>query len=121
MRAEIRSFEWEHENDDQSVGLVLHAGPVGGPGDETFHVSVCTPAALNVLLERDGIVVGRHLLLVDRVDRIRIEAFLADRLRRIDGKSWDVLAEKISRIGYWEFEDYIPSPDAPRIAGSGVG
>ena len=108
MRAEIRSFEWETESDDQSVGLLLHAGPVGGPGDETFHVSVCTPAALNVLLARDGIVIGRHLLLVERVDRTRIEAFLADRLRRIDGDSWDVLAEKISRIGYWEFEDYTP-------------
>ena len=71
-------------------------------------MSVSTPAALNVLLARDGIVIGRHLLLVKRVDRTRIEAFLADRLRRIDGDSWDVVAEKISRIGYWEFEDYTP-------------
>lgn len=108
MRAEIKSFEWEHESDHQPVSLVFHAGPVGGPGDETFHVSVCTPTALTALLARDGIVVGRHLLLVERIDRSRVEAFLADRLRRVDGDSWEVLAEKIGRIGYWEFEDYTP-------------
>ena len=35
-------------------------GPEGVPGEDTFHITVCTPHTLTFLLDRDGIVVGRH-------------------------------------------------------------
>ncbi len=115
MRAVIRSFEWNDlrpdRGIDQTVNLVMLIGPQNGPGDETFQITVCTPQATKALLDRDGIVVGRHLLLVRDLDPAKIEAFLHDRLRRLDGNNWPELAEKIGRLAYWEFEDYTAASD----------
>ncbi|MDQ2848153.1 MAG: immunity 8 family protein [Actinomycetota bacterium] len=115
MRAAIRSFQWDDlrpdRGVDQTINLVMVIGPQDGPGDETFQITVCTPEALTVLLDRDGIVVGRHLLLVGGINKTKIEAFLQDRLRRLDGDNWGGLAEKISRLAYWEFEDYTAPTD----------
>jgi hypothetical protein len=116
MRAEIASFEWpdlERDGVDGSAlsmtSLVFIARPLGSTGGETFQVRVCTPVGLNDLLARDGVVVGRHLLFVSTIDIERIEASIRDRLRRLDADTWRELAEKIGRIGYWEFEDYTES------------
>jgi hypothetical protein len=49
---------------------------------------VCTPAALGRLVERDGVVVGRHFVFVDGLNTERVEAVIADRLRRLDGETW---------------------------------
>lgn len=69
-------------------------GPQDSPGDETFQITVCTPQAITALLDRDGVVVGHHLLLVSDIDPAKIEAFLHDRLRRLDGNSWGDLARR---------------------------
>jgi hypothetical protein len=113
MRAEVSNFEWPDferngfdTSEAASTPLVFVARPLGSIGGETFQVNVCTPDGLNDLLARDGVVVGRHLLFVPVVDTERIEEFIRDRLRRLDGDTWRELAEKIGRIGYWEFEDY---------------
>ena len=111
MRAIIQAFEWDAVGDnrgtDEVVGeLVLHVGPINGPGDELFTVHVCTIDALAKLLHRDGMVIGRHYLFVPGINTERIEAFLNDRMRRLDGDNWRDLAQKIARIGSWEFEDY---------------
>jgi hypothetical protein len=113
MRAEVVSFEWpdlEHTGteprDARVTSLVLIARPLGGQGGETFHVIVCTPDGLTDLLARDGAVFGRHFLFVPVVNTERVESLIRDRLRRLDGETWTTLAEKIGRIGYWEYEDY---------------
>jgi hypothetical protein len=109
MRADIRSFGWDDllidPRTDRPINLVMIVGPLDGPGDEIFQITVCTAEALKVLLDRDGIVVGLHLLLVAGLNPSRIEAFLEDRVRRLDADTWLELAAKIGRIGYWEFED----------------
>jgi hypothetical protein len=46
-----------------------------------------------------------HYLFVPGINTERIEAFLNDRMRMLDGDNWRDLAEKIARIGSWEFED----------------
>jgi hypothetical protein len=51
-------------------------------------------------------VIGRHYLFVPGINTERIEAFLNDRMRRLDGDNWWDLAQKIARIGSWEFEDH---------------
>jgi hypothetical protein len=76
-----------------------------GPGSENFRITICTRAAVDALVERDGIVIGRHLLIVGNLNTARIEALLHDRLRRLDADTWQQLAEKIGRLAYWEFVD----------------
>jgi hypothetical protein len=111
MRAEIRYFEWPDleraKAGSSDVTLVVFAaGPIGSAGEETFQAQVCTPRGLLTLLERDGIVFGRHYIFVPSIDPERVETAVRDRLRRIDADSWQDLAEKIGRLGFWEFEDY---------------
>lgn len=112
MHAEVRYVTWpdlEHGHGpdaDRSTLLVFAAGPVGGPGEETFQATVCTPDALAELVAGDGVVPGRHFLFVESIDRDRVEAFIRDRLRRISGDTWSDVAEKIGRLGHWEFEDH---------------
>ena len=116
MRAEVKHFEWSDSDlageleIGRSVSLRFLAGPVGEVGEESFDVTVCTPEALRELVDRDGVVIGRHLLFVSSVSKERLEDFIRDRLRRLDGDTWPTLAEKIGRIGYWEFEDYAAAP-----------
>ncbi len=112
MRAEVRYFEWPDlergadPRETTSTLMVFAAGPLGGSGEETFQTTVCTPAGLSALVERDGVVAGRHFLFVDRIVTAQVEDFVRDRLRRMDGETWSELAGKIGRLGYWEFEDY---------------
>lgn len=116
MRAEVKYFEWPDlerggtsASEQKSTLLVFAAGPLNGPGEETFQATVCTPDAITDMIQRDGVVIGRHQLLVDSIDVTRVENTVRDRLRRIDGPTWPDLAAKIGRIGLWEFEDYTPA------------
>jgi hypothetical protein len=118
MRAEVGYFEWTDLEHDRSVGteptstlLVFTAGPAGQPSGETFQVIVATQEALAELIARDDIVIGRHYLFVSIIRQDRVEDFIRDRVGRLDGRDWNQLAEKIARIGYWEFEDYTERQD----------
>jgi hypothetical protein len=114
MRAEVRTFEWTDANyeiqDGKEVSLptllVLHAGGVGGRGADLFHVEITTPEAFRAVIDRTGILLGRHYLIVDNFSRPRVEAFVSKLISQRDEASWDDLAAKIRRLAYWEFEDY---------------
>jgi hypothetical protein len=58
------------------------------------------------MVQRDGLVIGRHLMLVASIDPRKVEDTVRDRLRRIDAANWPDLAMKVGHIGLWEFEDY---------------
>lgn len=115
MRAAIRSFEWDDLRSDRSVdevvNLVMTIGPLNARGEEIFQIAICTPQAVDALLRRDSIMSGRHLLLVSDFVPAKIEAFLSDRLSRLDGRDWPELADKIGRLALWEFEDYATAND----------
>ena len=125
MRAKIRFFEWDglrpDRRSDEPVNLTMIIGPLDGPGDEVFQVTICTLEAISSLVARDGMLLGRYLLIVDGMNTARVEAFFEDRLRRLDGDTWPQLAEKIARIARWEFEDNTLAPGTAlpvrRVAG----
>jgi len=35
-----------------------------------------------------------------------LESYLARRVERCEGRTWEDVAEQLARLGYWEFEDY---------------
>jgi hypothetical protein len=88
--------------------LQLIAGPSGEDGEESFDVTVCTPAWLQRNLGRTDIVMGRHYLFVRRYDYQGLMRFLVDYCQNCRGDSWSEVAEQLGRIGKWEFEDYRP-------------
>jgi Immunity protein 8 len=82
-------------------------GPLGLKGEESFDILVCTPDwfAANM---KDEIVFGRHYLFVKNYNYQALDEFLQKYCASCEGVSWKDVAEKIGRIGMWEFEDYVP-------------
>lgn len=93
-----------------SVWITATVGPLGEEGGEQFQIRVCTPLYLKGEVMGGQAVWGRHALIVERYDprliRTKIETYL-DRCR---GDDWTAVAERVARIGLWEFEDYCPHP-----------
>lgn len=94
------------ENAGVWVRLVI--GPNDGPGEESFDVLVCTPLWLRGVVVKGGPRVGRHHLIVDPFDLREACDFLRRRVESVEGADWSSIAERLGRLGYWEFEDYSP-------------
>jgi hypothetical protein len=94
------------EPDNFGFLLELSAGPKGEEGVESFDVMVCTPQWLISNKSKEDIIIGRHYLIVFEYDYERLMAYLKKYADAIDEKDWNGVAEKMSRIGRWEFEDY---------------
>jgi hypothetical protein len=118
MRPVIKAFDgiWDEpdeyvspdpENDSFTLRMLI--GPPDSPGLESFDVLVCTPEWLAGAV-REGPQIGRHMLIVERLDLAKVEAFLRQRVEQIRGSTWSEVAEKVARIGYWELEDVRPGP-----------
>ena len=93
---------------DFSVVLRVMVGPVGAEGQESFDLTICSPAALEKECERDGFVLGRHRLIASEYNYPVLRQVIEKLINRCSGTNWPEVAAKISRIGYWEFEDYAP-------------
>ena len=91
------------------VHTIATFGSDDGPGADIFYITVCTPLWLEDLVRsQGGILAGRNLLIVVRYDYQRVERFLRDYASKCEGDSWREVAEKLGRLGEWEFEDYQP-------------
>lgn len=117
MRAAVRGFSSPdvdlHDyrpSDPEDDGFLLQmmVGPADGPGDESFDIIVCSSAWFARLARERGPQIGRHHLVMDRVDIQSVEAFLRRQVEQLDEPSWQELALKVGRLGRWEFEDYQP-------------
>ena len=81
-------------------------GPRGGGGEESFDINVCTLQWLEEQIDREGFVFGTHRLFVKTYDTLQIKKLITKFIERYSGACWREVAEKISRIARWEFEDY---------------
>jgi len=113
---EVRSFHspdledvdaWVPPDPDR-FGFLLQVmiGPKGGEGEESFSIQVCSPGWLADRYVRDGIVMGRHHLIVFEYDIAKIKAFISKFVSLSPAATWVEVAAKIGRLGHWEFEDY---------------
>jgi len=86
----------------------LLVGPSNGPGEESFDVEVCSPEWLAQHCVTEGFVDGRHrvIITVDAFSEAGLRSFLTRRVESSSGTTWLEVAEKVARIGHWEFEDY---------------
>jgi hypothetical protein len=122
MKAELKSLDCPDVDletfvpeDPRSFGLLLQAmiGPEGGKFAESFDLQLHTPQWLLERRERGllpPVVFGRHMLLVFAYDYRQIFDTIQDYCRSCVGADWEEVAQKLSRIGYWEFEDYQDNP-----------
>lgn len=90
-------------------GILVTAmvGPADGPGQESFDFMLCTPDWFGSSMKHD-ITIGRHYVFVKQFDYSRLREFVEAYCAECSGTSWEEAAEKMARLGKWEFEDYIP-------------
>lgn len=91
-----------------AFGVRLLVGPTDGPGEESFELTVCSPEWLAELSRTQGLVDGRHKVVVnlEQFDQRRLLQWLEQRVSAVDAASWHEVAQNLARLGYWEFEDY---------------
>jgi hypothetical protein len=97
-------------SDDFGFLLQVMVGPKNEPGEESFAVLVCTPDRLKRRHKSSDVVVGRHYLVVFEYDYGRLRRFFQEYCEQCFGVTWSELANKLGRIGKWEFEDYEAAP-----------
>jgi hypothetical protein len=87
--------------------LTLTVGIKGSAGGDLFDIEVCSPKWLLDNISED-VVLGRHKVFVYKCDMKWILARIKALFEGCEGKDWNEIGQKLSRIGPWEFEDYRP-------------
>lgn len=123
MRAQVRGMHSPDVDDldaftpddvyDIDVFIQILAGPADSQGEESFNVQVVTPKAVAKSVAANGPLVSRHHLIVAEWDWPKIREFLTNSFEREQAPTWQELAQRLGRIGHWEFEDYRPPSDEP--------
>jgi len=115
VRAEIRELfasdvdnldEWRPSGNSFSVTIRLQIGPVGGVGEESFDLTICSPSWLSRQTDVTPVFDARHHLVVHDFDWNVIRGYIEGRVASCGGDAWEDIAQKLSRFASWEFEDY---------------
>ena len=119
MKVEIKSFispdildfkNFEPTNKESfSFLLELVVGVKGKVGGDLFSIEVSTPKWLLENYKKEEILFCRHRIIVFEYDINRIINKIENHFESVTGNSWEEIANKISRIAHWEFEDYKPN------------
>jgi hypothetical protein len=118
MRATIKSYDSDEIDDfrtyypeDPEVfafALTLAIGSVGSAGADNFAITIVTPEFLRHQYPWDKCYLLCHYLLVKEYDWASILALLTKYVNSLEADTWEQLAQKISQVARWEFEDYRP-------------
>jgi hypothetical protein len=118
MQAEIKSFHCpdidDLENyrpkifDNFSFYLEMTIGTKGEVGEEIFGVTICTPKSFTDEFTNSDVIIPIHRVFVFRYDFHQIKTKLKHFVETRSGNNWHEIALKISKVAYWEFEDYQP-------------
>lgn len=113
MKAELKTLGndlcdldvyFPEEIDNFIMSLTLTIGPVSEVGSNYFYVRVCTPEWLCKHQWLPELM--RHTLLVRKYDLGEITKTITDYIDQCEGKDWMEIAQKLSRVFAWEYEDY---------------
>ncbi|SET47254.1 immunity 8 family protein [Thorsellia anophelis] len=84
----------------------LNIGPANETGSDYFSIQICTPEWL--CKNHWTAELMRHTLLVRQYDLEEIKNVITNYIDLCDGENWMEIAQKLSRVFAWEFEDYSP-------------
>lgn len=116
MKAEVKSItspdiddfkNYFPENEISFAFLVqIVIGIKGQNGGDMFNIEVCTPTWLLENYNSYDIIFCRHKLIVFEYSIEAILKRITEYCESFEGNEWDEIANKISTIALWEFEDY---------------
>ncbi|QKJ85054.1 hypothetical protein PMPD1_0066 [Paramixta manurensis] len=101
----LETYQPEEKN-NFNLWIELKIGTRGETGADYFRFFVCTPEWLckhHWLPE-----LMRHTLLVRKYDLDEIKKIITDYIDQCEGEDWMAIAQKLSRVFAWEYEDYRP-------------
>lgn len=95
-------------DDPENFSLLLQflIGPVNGEGEESFDVEIYTPKWILANFKKEDVIYGRHKIIVLEYNLKAIIDSVSKYISGCSGDTWLEIAQKINRIGRWEFEDY---------------
>lgn len=116
MNAEIKSFispdiqdlfSYKPTNKESfSFLLELVIGIKGQEGGDLFSIEITTPKWLLENYNKGDVVFGRNRLIVFEYDINRFINEIETYINSAPGNTWTEIANQLSRIAQWEFEDY---------------
>lgn len=116
MKAEIKAVlspdvdDLSHFSPDDpeifGFSMQLLIGPTQAEGEESFDMMICTPKWLLETFPKDRILLGVHHLIVFEYNYQALMKYLNHYVETLDGETWTELAQKLTRLGAWEFENY---------------
>lgn len=94
--------------DPENFHLLLRviACPESEEGEESFDIQICTPQWLLESHKPEDVIIGRHYLIVMEYNYDRIINTIKSFASECNAATWEEVAEKLGRLGKWEFEDY---------------
>ncbi|WP_394829153.1 Imm8 family immunity protein [Pendulispora albinea] len=98
---------WQPENPDVVAEyLYVDIGSKPGKGADTFSILVATPAGLDTLEEREGILASRALLVMKRYNFEDLWRWLERTVSKCEAETWNACVEKLRIYFQWEYENY---------------
>ena len=83
-------------------------GPNDEDGAEAFDMLVCTPTWLQNELASNKTLSGKGMIIVEEYDYDEILSYLEEQIVACNDSDWSKAAIKLSRLSFWEYEDYHP-------------
>ncbi len=115
MRAELKDIhspdvelnKFFPENPEHfAIFVQLFIGLEGESGSDTFDSYLCSPSGLVELLKDQDILIGRTLIIAREYDYEAVRSRIAKYCSRTLSDTWTEIAQKLLRLGHWEFENY---------------
>lgn len=116
MKAEIKKLHSPdiqdlgifHPNDENVFSFLLQmiVGRVDKEEEESFDMIVCTPQWIKSNHLKGDVIFGLHYLIVLEYNYESILNTLTQYVANIEGSTWEDIANQLSKIGRWEFENY---------------
>lgn len=112
----LRSLELEDSlinywpTDPVNFGCWVRAmiGPNDEDGAEAFDMLICTPTWLQNELASNKTLSGKGMIIVEEYDYDEILSYLEEQIVACNDSDWSKAAIKLSRLSFWEYEDYHP-------------
>lgn len=83
-------------------------GPQDASGEESFDLTVCSPEWLAERCRDGAPMDGLHHVIVDweSFDERVLRHWIEDRVHAVEAATWQGIANRLCRLGWWEFEGY---------------
>lgn len=92
--------------DNFCVWLTLLIGPSNLEGGHDYNLGVCSPKWLYHNIQNYGPMWGRHLLIVEDFDSVKIRRKIDDIILHCTRETFEETSIVIGRYFLWEYEDY---------------